>query len=275
MLKPSLIMRWMRPANCVGSSKEKPDVNKDVSNRSQMRSFTVLSDLSAEAFFLSSVMMEWFGFTSMVFFDTMYELMELSRRACAFMMRSMFADQPCSEVTRTTGESAMRVPIRTFSTLSPRTSLMSLQSGSNSALASSVFFFSSSVSKSRPSFVTDLSFLLSYSLSCCTQYSSIGSHVEHLDSLLLKGLNERRARDTLDALAGDVVDVVLALLHAVAVLLQADHLVTGLGSLEAEEVRQLRAVRRVLVDTELQVLRELLVELLVVILLLRDLREHL
>merc|ERR1711896_124056 len=135
MLKPSLIMRWMRPANCVGSSNEKPEVNSDVSNRSQMRSFTVLSDLSAEAFFLSSVMIEWFGFTSMVFFDTMYELMELSRRACAFMMRSMFADQPCSEVTRTTGESAMRVPIRTFSTLSPRTSLMSLQSGSYSALS--------------------------------------------------------------------------------------------------------------------------------------------
>ena len=37
----------------------------------------------------------------MVFFDTMYELIELSRRACAFMMRSMFADQPCSDVTRT------------------------------------------------------------------------------------------------------------------------------------------------------------------------------
>ena len=31
----------------------------------------------------------------------MYELIELSRRACAFMMRSMFADQPCSDVTRT------------------------------------------------------------------------------------------------------------------------------------------------------------------------------
>merc|ERR1719178_539996 len=32
---------------------------------------------------------------------------------------------------------------------------MSLQSGSYSALSSSVFFFSSSVSKSRPSFVTE------------------------------------------------------------------------------------------------------------------------
>ena len=31
MLKPSLIMRWMRPANCVGSSRLKPDVSSDVS----------------------------------------------------------------------------------------------------------------------------------------------------------------------------------------------------------------------------------------------------
>merc|ERR1712051_364767 len=71
MLRPSLIIRWMRPANCVGSSKLKPEVSKDVSNRSQMRSFTVLSDLSAAAFFFNSVMMECLGFTSMVFLDTM------------------------------------------------------------------------------------------------------------------------------------------------------------------------------------------------------------
>merc|ERR1712232_993548 len=70
-VKPNLIMRWMRPANCVGSSKLKPEVNNDVSKRSQIKSFTVLSDLSAAAFFLSSVMMECLGFTSMVFFDTM------------------------------------------------------------------------------------------------------------------------------------------------------------------------------------------------------------
>merc|ERR1719284_744341 len=105
MLRPSLIMRWMRPANCVGSSRLKPDVNKEVSKSSQIRSFTVLSDLSAAAFFFNSVMMECFGLISMVFFETMYEVMELSRNACAFMIRSMFADQPYSEVVSTHGES--------------------------------------------------------------------------------------------------------------------------------------------------------------------------
>merc|ERR1711959_723278 len=92
MLNPNLIMRWIRPANCVGSSKLKPDVNRDVSKSSQIKSLTVLSDLSAEAFFFSSVMIECFGLISMVFFETMYDVMELSRRACAFIMRSMFAD---------------------------------------------------------------------------------------------------------------------------------------------------------------------------------------
>merc|ERR1719433_396207 len=96
----------------------KPEVSREVSNSSQIRSLTVLSDLSAAAFFFSSVMMECLGLTSMVFLDTMYEVMELSRRAWAFMMRSMFADQPYSEVVRTQGESAMRPLTRTFSTLS-------------------------------------------------------------------------------------------------------------------------------------------------------------
>merc|ERR1719456_649578 len=175
MLSPSLIMRWIRPANCVGSSKLKPEVSKDVSNSNQIRSFTVLSDLSAAAFFFSSVMIECLGLISMVFLETMYDVMELSRKACAFMILSMFADQPYSEVVSTQGESAMRELTTTFSVLSPSTSFMSLVRGSNSALSSSSFFFSSSSSMSSPSFVVDFNFFPSNSLSCCTAYSSMGS----------------------------------------------------------------------------------------------------
>merc|ERR1719160_1671289 len=92
------------------------------------------------------------------------------------MMRSMFADQPYSPVTRTHGESARRVDTTTLSTLSSRTSFMSLQRPSVAALASSSSFFSSSVSSIlRPSLVAERSFLPSYSLSCWTQYSSMGS----------------------------------------------------------------------------------------------------
>merc|ERR1719356_2349578 len=72
------------------------------------------------------------------------------------MMRSMLADQPYSPVTSTHGESARRVDTMT--------------------LASSSSFFSSSVSSIlRPSLVAEMSFLPSYSLSCWTQYSSMGS----------------------------------------------------------------------------------------------------
>ena len=95
---------------------------------------------------------------------------------CAFMMRSMLALQPYSPVTSTHGESTMRSLTTTFSTRSPSTSFMSLHSGSNAAMRSSLAFFSSSLSSNlSPSLVHDTSFLPSYSLSCCTAYSSIGS----------------------------------------------------------------------------------------------------
>ena len=48
----------MCPANGVGSSKLKAVVKRDVSKRSQIRSFTVLSDLSADVFFFNSFVME-------------------------------------------------------------------------------------------------------------------------------------------------------------------------------------------------------------------------
>merc|ERR1712072_1587767 len=53
---------------------------------------------------------------------------------------------------------------------------MSLQRFSHAAFFSSNSFFSSSVfSRLRPSLVHDTSFLPSYSLSCWTAYSSMGS----------------------------------------------------------------------------------------------------
>merc|ERR1719188_2417961 len=196
MDKPSLIMRWMRPANCVGSSRLKPEVSSDVSKRSQIKSLTVLSDLSAAAFLRNSVMIECFGLTSIVFFDTMYDVIELSLNACAFIMRSMFADQPYSDVVRTHGESAIRELIRTFSTLSPSTSFINLVNGSNSAFNSSSFFFSSSSSRSRPSLVVDFSFFPSNSFSCCTPYSSIGSTMYSTSRPFLRNVSRNGDEDT-------------------------------------------------------------------------------
>lgn len=156
-------------------------------------------------------MMALLGLISSVFLLVMYALMLLSRSACAFMMRSMLALHPYSPVTSTHGESTMRSDTKTFSTLSPRMSLMMRQRGSNEEASSSCFFLSSSVSSNlRPSLVQQTSFLPertrtqvevsvagyqwqdmlqfvlsgkqphllhspSYSLSCWTAYSSMGS----------------------------------------------------------------------------------------------------
>ena len=53
-------------------------------------------------------MMALSGLISRVFLEDMYALMLLSRSACAFMIRSMFALQPYSPVTNTHGLSTMR-----------------------------------------------------------------------------------------------------------------------------------------------------------------------
>jgi len=87
-----------------------------------------------------------------------------SLNAYAFMILSIFADQPYSPVTNTHGDSEILVPTNTFSILSPNTSLTNLHNGSYDAFYSSNFFFSSSVSsKSKPSFVQFFNFLPSKS----------------------------------------------------------------------------------------------------------------
>merc|ERR1719222_1482660 len=99
----------MRDAKFSGSSRENPEVSKEVSERSQIRSLTVLSLWSASAFSRRAVLIEFVGLISMVFFDIMYADWVASRNAWAFMMRSMLALQPYSPVTRQHGESARRL----------------------------------------------------------------------------------------------------------------------------------------------------------------------
>mmetsp|Transcript_49154 Transcript_49154/g.111969 ORF Transcript_49154/g.111969 Transcript_49154/m.111969 type:complete len:403 (-) Transcript_49154:794-2002(-) len=99
---------------------------------------------------------------------------------------------------------------------------------------------------------------------------------EHLDVLLLEDLQRGRLLHSVDGVAGHVVDALLALLHAVQILVEAHFLVLSLGCEKAEELRELGAVGVVLVATHLKVLVEFLPELapsrlivLLVLLLLR------
>jgi len=159
MNNPNLIILWILLAKVLASSRVNPDVNNEVSNNNQIKSLTVLSLWSCSAFFLNSYTIGFYGLISIVCFDTMYDVIDESLKAYAFMILSMFAVHPYSPVTNTHGDSSILFDTTTFSTLSPNTSFINLQSGSNLAFSSSLFFFSSSESsKSRPSLVHDLSF---------------------------------------------------------------------------------------------------------------------
>lgn len=116
----------------------------------------------------------------------------------------MFALQPHSEVVKTHGESANRALTMTFSVLSPRTSFINLVKGSNSAFVCSICFFSSSWSISRPSLVVDFNFLSSNSLSCCTAYSSIGTHMYNTSNPFLLRASKKGADDTAATLYNSV-----------------------------------------------------------------------
>merc|ERR1711953_629244 len=54
------------------------------------------------------------------------------------------------------------------------------------------------------------------------------NHVKYFEAFLAERLQERRRRNSSDALAGDIVDVVLTLFHAVHIFLEADLFVTRL-----------------------------------------------
>merc|ERR1712072_1013402 len=101
------------------------------------------------------------------------------------------------------------------------------------------------------------------------------SHVEHLVATLLEGLHEWSRLDRLLGLASDAVDLLLVLLHAGDVVLEAGHVLARLARGVTHEVSKLVAVLAVLVHTELQVLGELLPELVVVLGILSNLVEHL
>ena len=113
--------------------------------------------------------MECAGFTSIAILAIMQDVMDLSRMASTFLLRSMFADQPYPEVVSTPVESAMRELTMTFTTLTPGTSFMSFVGGTTSAFSTSSITTTPLPSMTRPSLDVLLSFLQSNSFSSCTQ----------------------------------------------------------------------------------------------------------
>merc|ERR1712182_143566 len=138
---------------------------------------------------------------------------------------------------------------------------MRRQRASNCALTSFFFFSSSVSSSSRPSLVQQTSLCPPYSLSCCTAYSSMGSTMKSTSRPRFLRRSMKGEFSTAFGFAGDVVDVLLPLLHAGDVVPERGRLVAGLGGVVAQELGDLAAVVAVLVDAQLEILPEGLVEL--------------
>merc|ERR1719284_1185027 len=191
-------------------------------------------------------------------------------------MRSMLADQPYSDVVRTQGESIDSVTHNHLLNLVAEHLLHQLcqwfELGFQLLELFLLIFVAQIQSLLRCGFQ-----LLSIELLELLYGILIHGvhHVKYLKTLLAQIFQERRRGHDGDALASDVINVVLPFLHAVDVFLQADLLIPRLGCVEPQQFSDLGSVRGVLMDTKLQALAKLFIELLVVILLLGNFCKHL
>lgn len=101
------------------------------------------------------------------------------------------------------------------------------------------------------------------------------NEVEDLESALSEAFKEGGGSDRGTGLTSDVVDRLLAFLHAGDVVLEGDLVLTRLACVEAEEFGELHAVSSVFMNSKLEVLGKLLVELFVVFGIFLNLGEHL
>jgi len=101
------------------------------------------------------------------------------------------------------------------------------------------------------------------------------NHVQDLVTELLELFDEGGGGYGSLGFSGDEVDVLLVLLHAGDVILEGSHFLTTLGGVVTEEFRELGTIGGIFVDTQLKVLSELFVELLIILGILTDLLDEL
>ena len=164
-------------ANAAGSSMAKPELSSAASKRSSAVAAAAETSPAATRALRSKITGD-LGLISIVFLPFMYSCARLSPMACAFMMRSMFADQPNLDVTRMHGVSVRRLDTATFSTLpAPRVSWsQSVRGFISSSISVWRFFSSSSTSpRSRSSLEMSTSFFSLYCVRLAIATSSMGS----------------------------------------------------------------------------------------------------
>merc|ERR1719502_2676567 len=190
--------------------------------------------------------------------------MEESRRAWAFMIRSMLADQPYSPVREAAGGVSQTVGHLDLLDLVSKSLLvnlaellsLSLQLLKGLLLILGLIVKHKAILGHTHQFVTIEFLQLLHSVLVNWVH-----HVDHLQATLLQLLSEGAVLDSSLAFASDVVDAFLALLHARDVVLETSELFLALGCVVAHELGELSTVAGVLVDAKLEVLTELLPEL--------------
>mmetsp|Transcript_20449 Transcript_20449/g.35155 ORF Transcript_20449/g.35155 Transcript_20449/m.35155 type:complete len:240 (-) Transcript_20449:1203-1922(-) len=98
------------------------------------------------------------------------------------------------------------------------------------------------------------------------------NRVNHVKDLVASGLallQERRILNSLLAFASNVINVFLILLHAADVLLERGYLLSRFRRVVPEKISKLRAIGRIFMNAEFDILGEVLIEFLVVLLVLR------
>merc|ERR1719152_258450 len=190
------------------------------------------------------------------------------------MMRSMFADQPYSPVTRTHGEARRHDDLVDLVVEDLLHELAEALRGGLGLLELLLLLLGLLHLEALLGRAEELLALVLLELLDAVLVHGV-RHEDDLVALLLELLEEGRRLDGALRLAGHVVDARLVVRHARDVVVERRLLLAGLRRVVAQELGDLRAVGRIFMHAELQVLVEGLVELLVLVLVLGDLVEEL
>merc|ERR1719440_2445680 len=182
------------------------------------------------------------------------------------MMRSMFADQPYSPVTRTHGEAGRDDDLVDLVVEDLLHELAEALGGGLGLLELLLLLLGLLHLEALLGRREELLALVLLELLDAVLVHGVG-HEDDLVALLLELLEEGRRLDGALRLARDVVDARLVVRHARDVVVERRLLLARLRRVVSQQLGDLRAVRRVLVDAELEVL--------VLVLVLRDLVEEL
>merc|ERR1719282_1569538 len=175
------------------------------------------------------------------------------------MMRSMFADQPYSPVTRTHGEARRHddlVDLVVEHLLHELAEALGRGLGLLELLLLLLGLLHLEALLGRRE---ELLALVLLELLDAVLVHGVG-HEDDLVALLLELLEEGRRLDGALRLARDVVDARLVVRHARDVVVERRLFFSRLGRVVSQQLGDLRAVRRVLVHAQLQILVEGLVE---------------